>query len=884
MKYKNTYFLGLLVISLTFFSCGKQRKNLVSRTYHRTTTLFNWYYNGERVWKEGVLQIEGSFKVPPEGFVPILYFGDEQSASAAYGNFDQSIEKAETAIYKHDQDKNVWIDNCRFLIGRNWFYKKDYFLASTNFEYIIKTWPKSRIIPDVKIWLAKTYFMSDRGPMARKLIDEEISKMDLKKRQQGELALLEATMLMKEKDYEGASKILQKNLKNFRGRINRARVHFFLAQMYAQQGKFARAYEHYRKVTRMNTDYGIIFNAKIQSVRLLIENQQGEDDTKKIFRSLKRMLRDDKNVDFQDQILYEIALLEYKHDNFKQAVYWLRESVAASTTNQRQKALSYYKAGQIYFYDLHDFTRAEAYFDSASTSISPEAPEYKVITSIGKTLKEYVSYTHTIHYQDSMVYLAGLSEADQKRQVERIKAKEKQAKMQKEQEDREAENRLNNPNFNDPFNQNKQTVSGFYFDSPEAVNSGRLEFQRIWGVRKNEDNWNRKVKDFVFNNDEPEKKDSVKVDSNLVKEFGDDYKYYKDIPKNEQEIAAAHNDIRNAMFSLGNLFDKKLELPDSAIVVFNKLIKRYPDSEQALKAKFALYNIYSKIDPYLASEYKDQICDKYPESIYCKLLNGEDVFAELNSEMLDFQSAYNALYATFSNKDYKTVLSFSNFLLEKYPKRPEIAQVLYLRGLSYGYLGVKDSLKSCYTRLVKRYPSSEQAPVAQRTLDLMNGTSEATLEKEEPGNKETGDASDLAEEENGESNPMYKGFAKAPKKGERVFVVMLLDKANVESNELKVKISTFNSKLFKNERLSTSIFFYQQKYHLAYISQFNSMELALNYINIAKSDGEINPLFKSDTDRIMFITPNNFKTAYGKKRFEDYYDYYINVILPSLGK
>ena len=107
---------------------------------------------------------------------------------------------------------------------------------------------------------------------------------------------------------------------------------------------------------------------------------------------------------------------------------------------------------------------------------------------------------------------------------------------------------------------------------------------------------------------------------------------------------------------------------------------------------------------------------------------------------------------------------------------------------------------------------------------------------------------------------------------------------SIASNDLKVKVSDFNNKYYKSEKLSTSIFFYKQKQHLAYISQFKTMESGLSYIATATSDQEIMQLMSNSEDKIFFITPNNFKEAYGKQRFEDYYEFYKQVILPSLNE
>ena len=168
MRLKNTLFPAFILLLLIGTSCGSQRKNPISKAYHNTTSHFNWYYNAERVWKEGVTEINSKFRVPAEGFIGLQYYGDENTASASFPKFDESIKKCEVIIFKHPNGK--WIDNSRYLIGRNWFYKKNYYLAAQNFENVIDKYPKSKIRPDVYLWLARTYYLIDRDTEAEKII------------------------------------------------------------------------------------------------------------------------------------------------------------------------------------------------------------------------------------------------------------------------------------------------------------------------------------------------------------------------------------------------------------------------------------------------------------------------------------------------------------------------------------------------------------------------------------------------------------------------------------------------------------------------------------------------------------------------------------------
>ena len=879
MNRKNTYFLGLIVLlGIIFSSCGPQRKNFIAKTYHNTTSLFNWYYNGEIVWKEGVDDINDNFRVPPEGFIPILYYGDESSTSS-FGNFDEAIKKAETIIFKHPNGK--WIDNSRYLIGRSWFYKRNYLTAAQNFEHIIDKYPDSKLVPKSYIWLAKTFYMNNRESQAQTLLDKEIAELKLKKRQKGDMAMLQASIKMDSEDYIEARSVLTKNYKNVKGKLNKARVNFLLGQLYANENKFAKAYDYFRRVTRMNTDYELIFNAKIQTVRLLIDKQEGADETNKIRRILKKMIRDEKNEDYNDRLYYELAMLDLKQNDEPAAIDNLEQSVRTNTNNQRQLAVSYYNLGKIYFYNQNEFTMAQAYFDSASTVVTKDAPEYEEIKMISKTLQEYVDLRNTIHYEDSMIRLAGLSEQELDAHIDFVIDQEKLKKAQALNEG------MGESRFNDPMNVqarnnrgNNRGGSGFYFDNPELVSNGRVEFQRLWGNRKIEDNWRRKNKRSVVT--EEEEVEVTAADSSLLEEFGDKWIYYKDIPKTEEEIALANTKIVSAMFQLGQVFDQKLNQPDSAIKIFNQLIRRYPNEDDyVLKSKFSLYRIYSKVDPYLAEEYADEICGDYPNSIYCKIIKKEDIGPELAKQDMDFKSAYTALYTTFKEEDYNTTVNFGNFIFSKYPEREEIPQVLYMKGMAFGKMGNVDSLIKTYKYIYKNHKDSEVYPIVRRALRMLKDKDSPEV-AEDTGKKEDEKVEEVAKVDPAEEDPRYKGFNNEPKPNEKFFVVLLIDKEAISSSQLKVKITNFNRNNFSSEKLAASIFFYKRVQHLAYISQFTTAELAVNYLNGLVDDPEVKGLFKKENDKAIFITPTNFKTAYGKKRFEDYVVYYENVILPSL--
>ena len=317
------------------------------------------------------------------------------------------------------------------------------------------------------------------------ILDEQIIYKDsiiLTKDMQEELGLFLTKLALEEEDYPKAAKTLEENIEFIKGKKRKARSHFLLGQLYAENKNFAKSLEQFSLVGKYSDDYTLTFLSKIRIARLYVDFMEGEDGEKELISYLNKLLKDEKNEEFQDRIYYEFAMLELKKENRDAAIEYLQQSIRVNVGNQRQKALSYYKIGQINYYDLQDYPTAQVYYDSAATAINPEAPEYDEIKTLAETLKEYITHLNTIQYQDSMLWLADLPKAKLDSIVNALVAEEER----KKKEALEAQlasmqsNRNNDPFFNPMLNQQQQRNNRqrpgatFYFDNPNAVTSGKI--------------------------------------------------------------------------------------------------------------------------------------------------------------------------------------------------------------------------------------------------------------------------------------------------------------------------------------------------------------------------------------------------------------------------
>lgn len=885
--------LFLAIFAIACLSCGRQNTSFYARQYHNMNSVFNGNYNAEDLFRKTIRSLEDAYEYPDQGFIDIIPYGDEKFIKQFDKNFETIIKKNDLLMFRHPNGE--WIDDSRFLSGKAWYYRQEYPLAMQNFDEVLNNFPDFDESREIQLWKAKTYYKMENQEMARDVLSEfflERPPLKLKKQTREEMSVFRIQMAMDEKDYAGATRMLEESMKDIKGLGRRARAHFLLAQLHEEAGDYPRSLTNYRAVKKYTNEYDFIFKSKLKVAQLYIRFQEGNDEDKKVLRYLKKMLRDDKNLDFKDQIYYEMANLELKKDSLTDAVTYLKKSIANSTKNPRQKGLSYYKTGHVYFYEYRNFPQASAYFDSASKTIPQTALEYKEIQRVSKNFKDYVTCVETIHFQDSMLYLADLPKEkldayiDSLHKAELQKQKALAEKQQKELEAAANLQDLNNLNqlgggAESGGNRQNSAGKGWYFDDPSRVSSGKLDFERKWGKRPNEDNWRRKNKEATISDTPTGTTGSVAGtgsagDSAVAGAEGDKLAYYQNIPKTEEERALAHSKIAESLYRLGQVYSQALNEPDSAIKTFEYLLDRYEKSTYSLQARYGLYQLYAKNENPLAEAQKNIILNEYPNSVFAYLIQGYNP-EEIEREVADFDYAYQGLFRSYYTGQYITSLGFSEYLMDKYQDRPGVdwAKVRYIRGMSYGYVGLLDSLEVNLATLINDFPDHETTPLARETLRLKaQGFSVRTKPASNPGSPTDGTDSTANASESGEDDPRFKGFAKAVRNGDKIFVLMLVSKDGTNKSELKAQLDQFNSQSYAQANLKTFVFDYQKIYWLPYITSFDETDLAQSYIQALMQSPTGLGLLRGGANKLFYITQDNFREAYGKKRMEDYIAFY----------
>ncbi|MGB1317075.1 MAG: tetratricopeptide repeat protein, partial [Flavobacteriales bacterium] len=665
-RYTSVLFVAL-GFALLMVGCSTKKKNFMSRGYHNLTAKYNVYWNGKEAMKAGVEKLEKSHSDNYEEILDVFPVGTSESAKAVYGDMDKGIEKASLTIAKHSmlikgKEYVASIDDSYMLIGKAHFYKRDYVLALEMFSYVVKQYKKNKIKYDGYLWLIRTNTELARFKDGEKIILLLEEEKKFPKKKLAELAAVKADYYIKKGDFELAKDQLIHAIDATKKRKHKSRYTYILAQLYEEINNSDSAAYYYAKVLKKNVPYVMEFNARINRA-LLASAESG--DIGVIKKELKKMAKDDKNAEYYDRIYYALGDIALDEGEKDLALGYLKKSVASSTRNITQKAISYFTIADLYF-DKPEYENASAYYDSSLAILPIPHKEYSRVQGRQQSLAELVKNIKTIALQDSLLELSNMSDIELDaylaEMIEEIAFAEEQRQFEE----------ANKPTQQEQLNQLNQSSgglggggSGWYFYNTTALSFGANDFRQKWGDRKREDNWRRKNKRSTNVNQilgENGDTSVVTTAQLLDPEF-----YKKDIPRTEEDRDTANLKIQDAFYDLGTIYKEQLSENERAIESFEELLKRYPQGKWNLETFYQLYRLYIAAgDERKAQEYANKIFRDYPNSEYAKILRDPKYLEKLEVMRGKLGQMYDMAFTNFEAQEYERVIEAADSALTKF--------------------------------------------------------------------------------------------------------------------------------------------------------------------------------------------------------------------------
>ena len=520
-------------------------------------------------------------------------------------------------------------------------------------NYFLKHKPA---IQEAKLWLARTLIERDRYGEAENIMRTLISDARTFDHIRDEVYVVQAYSALDRGQNAAAVEPLKMAIDRAKRGEQRARYAFVLAQVLEQSRQYAAAQDAYDNVVKMRPSYVMHFNAQLNKTKM--QWNTGSVDDQRFDNVINRMIKDDKNREYLDQLHFALAEKELKSGNVALAIDQLRKSVKNSSGNQIQKADSYYKMASLFF-ESEDFVNAKYYYDSTLTVLQESDDRYEEVSTYAKNLAQIAQHLETITYQDSLLRLSKLTDKELKKLASKIK-KERQARQLAAQTASSKPSNIQQATLI-PVSRaggaaSTKTSSFFAYDD-RALKKGLRDFKRKWGEIALSDDWRRASGNaFNVSSSDDLGEDSLSVAGPISETEVEEI--FKDVPKTDIEREAAASKIEDALFELGRLYRSELSNSQKSIEALERMLSMNPESEHCLDAYYLLYVAHTELgQTSQANVYKEKITSEYADSEYAKYINDPAYLENVISEEDKVEQYYTEVYGLYSQGLYKDAYS-----------------------------------------------------------------------------------------------------------------------------------------------------------------------------------------------------------------------------------
>ncbi len=874
--------LGCLALG-AFTSCSTKKKrkkkddpSAIGKVYHNLTAHYNGYFNANELLKTSYANLNAQYRDNYNQVLPLYKHSAVDNAQSEFASLDEVIKKSSVGIQLHRTSR--WSDDSYMLIGEARYLKQEYDEAEKTFNFIIDEYdpnskrnkkkrkkkkkkkskkkaeenPKTKfplqhrpIRYDAQVWLARTLVEQGRFDEAETIVLRLQKDEGLHKTLKDELASTEAYIQLERKSYTNAIEPLQRAIEIAKRKKDKSRMTYILGQLYEREGMYAEASDAFKKVLKLRPDYDMEFATRLRAAQTELANGGDVDAVRK---KLRRMSRDAKNVEYRDQVFFALAQLELDNGNRQDGIDNLLKSVAASTDNQAQKAESYLMLAGLYFED-ELYVKSKNYYDSTLTVLAKNDDRYEQTKQYSENLTGIAKNLSTIQLQDSLLMIAEMNPAQQKRLV---------AQLKKREAEQVAAKAANVKTPSRPTAPSTLKSDFWVYDSRQAKKASK-DFIKTWGdLRKREDNWRRSAAKSTGDfDDDPELADLPTVSED------DEARFLRNVPKTDADKKKAHAQIEEAYSNLGNLYRDKINNTPKSIEAYEQLLKRYPGGKYEADALYSLFIAYDEQGKTaLADSYKMKLIEKYPSSRYARAVIDPDFKNQAEQQANAVLNHYENALKNYENGNYAQSLQAAmvadSIFGSKNTIKPKFA---LLAALSTGGVKGKDAYIASLRGVMTTYPKTDEADEAQRIIAYLTGEKvpkKPSATPEKPGDKPKPSAPEGTFKE---------------EKDKKHYILIAIKDVTAKRGPIKVAISNYNRSNHSLDRLKVSSLSLDLKTPIMVIRSYPNAEKAAKFV--AGTQGKESELTGTSVPvKVMSISQNNYKALLRFKNLDEYTTYY----------
>ena len=706
------------------------------------------------------------------------------------------------------------------------------------------------------ILMSHIYVERGKPTLAKSLLRRLREDPGLTKEERGQIGIVQADMYIRQDQPAKAISILQETTPLVKSKDDRARYWFVIGQLLEREGHCDEATKAFEHVIKLRRNYDMEFHALLHKIKCNAEQNTSDGD--KTIRKLKKLLKDEKNEEFAGHIYDAMATVELGRQNTDAAKSYYDLAIKNTNDNHLKEKVYLHLAN--FFLDNEQFLEAKLYLDSTLNVMDKSNPSRVGVEKKRDHITEIANQISIIREKDSLLVLSKMSEEEKLKIAKELEAKAKAA----EAAEKESEVASNNANTNLRLPGNirgggigfpktpgafQLRGNNFFAYNAISIRKGKTAFKRTWGIRKLEDHWRRSHKDIIQDIEDSadttstteEEVATTTEDRNLIR------KYLPGIPGTEKQKQQVRQQIEDAYYLLGKLYRDKLDNCQKSTGTLETLLSRFPKTNHEAGALYYLYLCaLDNNEPAKARDHKLTLVQKYPNSLYSKVLTDPDFvkkwLAEKHKEEIYYKETYD-LFTQAKYADAKSRIEAFNTLKEKNDKYD--AKFALLGAMIEGHQGKKAYIKALKD-VIAKYPNTPETIRAKEIMRFLQGDDEAFSGKGTPKDNK------------------YE-YSYIPDKTHYALVIIHDLKGNSIS-KVKIDISQYNRKHHPdiNLKMTTANLDISKDIPLILIRRFKNAEEAMKYYKGATKD--LKSFIKTDVNFDLFVaSQKNYRNIVRKK-------------------
>ena len=708
----------LFLLSLIVIGCSRKKDKFLNKNFHSLTTKYNFLFNGNNLYAEGLVDLENDVKENFWTLLPIEKFrfydlDDEERET----NFTKAEEKATLAIQKHSmnidgKEINPIMDQAYFLLGKSRYFDNRFIPALEAFNYILFKYPTSQYINKVKIWKEKINIRLEQNKYAIDNLKELLEEDNLLVEERSLANSYLAQAFINIEQIDSAAYYLKRSNQQFNNLKSNPRKTFLLAQLYQDLLVNDTAHDLYSEIIDLKRKIPRKFY-----INSYINRSSISDSIDNSILELKELAENFENNNFLDVIYYQIAILNLKKissnislkDSLKRAhdslaALYFNKSLRSDPDDEILIAKNYNELAELNFRNK-DYLQAGLYYDSTLSELNNRSHEFRKIKRKRENLNDLIFYETIAMELDSTIKLINMSDEHRRAYFSKYvsKLRDKEKKTQKKN---------NNLGSSNSITTSVDSESAlFYFYNTTAVAYGKNDFKNRWGNRRLEDNWRWSISSVDIKDKEPLDQTNI-----LNKDSIFSVDYYIGLIPNDPILIDSINKRRNdAYFRLGSIYKDQFDEYQISNDKLFSLLQNKPIENLIPPSKYFIYKNFLSLDSLdMAEKYKQDIIANYPESKYAEILLDPTA---VTKEKQNSNEIYESLYLDFNEQKYIQVIDECNKYILDFNGEPIVPKLEFLKALAIARVyGLKEYKKSL-TYIKLNYSTTIEGKEAELILD-----------------------------------------------------------------------------------------------------------------------------------------------------------------------